>query len=81
TSLSIPAIGKLLQKGSNGALPVNQGGTGATKVEDVRTNLGLGDSATRNVGMAAGTVAAGNDSRFDKIASLGSSATKDVGTA
>ena len=31
--------------------------------------------------MAAGTVAAGNDSRFDKIASLGSSATKDVGTA
>ncbi|HDR2389128.1 TPA: tail fiber protein, partial [Enterobacter roggenkampii] len=35
TSLSIPAIGKLLQKGSNGALPVNQGGTGATKVEDV----------------------------------------------
>ncbi|WP_234100032.1 phage tail fiber protein [Enterobacter roggenkampii] len=79
TSLSIPAIGKLLQKGSNGALPVNQGGTGATKVEDVRTNLGLGDSATRNVGTAAGTVAAGDDSRFDKIANLGSAALKDVG--
>ncbi|MGQ7171349.1 phage tail protein, partial [Escherichia sp. R-CC3] len=29
-NVSIPAIGKLLQKGSNGALPVNQGGTGAT---------------------------------------------------
>ncbi|EQA1667332.1 phage tail protein, partial [Enterobacter bugandensis] len=40
-----------------------------------------GDSATRNVGTSAGTVAAGNDSRFDKIANLGSSATKDVGTA
>ncbi|HHF9082743.1 TPA: hypothetical protein ACPTZX_002019 [Escherichia coli] len=41
----------------------------------------MGNSATRNVGTAAGTVAAGDDSRFDKIASLGSSATKDVGTA
>ncbi|MFL4863444.1 hypothetical protein ACJ6VE_06665 [Escherichia coli] len=45
TSLSIPALGKLLQKGSNGALPVNQGGTGATNAADARTNLGLGASA------------------------------------
>ena len=44
TSLSIPALGKLLQKGSNGALPVNQGGTGATNAADARTNLGLGDA-------------------------------------
>jgi len=29
-----------------------------------RTALGLGDSATRNVGVAAGTVAAGDDARF-----------------
>ena len=29
-----------------------------------RTNLGLGDSATKNVGTAAGTVAAGDDSRL-----------------
>lgn len=29
-----------------------------------RTNLGLGDSATLNVGTIAGTVAAGNDGRF-----------------
>ncbi|MCU7781937.1 tail fiber domain-containing protein [Lelliottia amnigena] len=55
-SVTIPAIGKLLQKGSNGALPINQGGTGATTKEDARTNLGLGDSATKTVGIAAGNV-------------------------
>lgn len=50
TSLSIPALGKLLQKGSNGALPVNQGGTGATNAADARTTLGLGEAAKRGVG-------------------------------
>lgn len=35
-----------------------------TNVATSRTNLGLGDSATRNVGTTAGTVAAGNDARF-----------------
>ena len=33
-------------------------------VATARTNLGLGDSATRNVGTTAGTVAVGDDSRF-----------------
>ncbi|MDT4543475.1 tail fiber domain-containing protein [Escherichia coli] len=64
TSLSIPALGKLLQKGSNGALPVNQGGTGSTTEEGARTNLGLGSSATKNIGTVAGTVAAGDDNRL-----------------
>lgn len=81
TSVAIPGIGKLALKGTNGALPLDQGGLGATTAEGGRENLGLGDCATRNVGTSAGTVAAGNDSRFDKIANLGSSATKDVGTA
>lgn len=51
TSLSIPALGKLLQKGSNGALPVNQGGTGATNAADARTNLGLGEASALPVGV------------------------------
>lgn len=62
--VTIPAIGKLVQKGNNGAVGVSDGGTGATNAADARTNLGLGNSATRNVGTAAGTVAAGDDSRI-----------------
>ena len=52
---------------SGGAVPVNQGGTGSTTASGARTNLGLGDSATRNVGTAAGTVASGDDSRFGTV--------------
>ncbi|HHA2053496.1 TPA: phage tail protein [Enterobacter hormaechei subsp. xiangfangensis] len=56
TAVTIPGIGKLAQKGSNGALAIADGGTGATKVEDARTNLGLGSSATKDVGTAAGNI-------------------------
>ncbi|CZU31484.1 Uncharacterised protein [Enterobacter cloacae] len=35
---------------SGGAVPVNQGGTGSTTASGARTNLGLGNSATRDVG-------------------------------
>ncbi|AWZ95720.1 hypothetical protein L356_06879 [Enterobacter sp. MGH 10] len=46
--VTIPAIGKLVQKGSNGAVGISDGGTGATTAEGGRKNLGLGSSATRN---------------------------------
>lgn len=49
TPVSIPALGKLVQKGVNGAVPVNQGGTGATTAEDACTNLGLGKSAVADI--------------------------------
>ncbi|WP_407211894.1 phage tail fiber protein [Enterobacter hormaechei] len=41
---------------TNGAVPVNQGGTGATNAADARSNLGLGSAATKDVGEAAGNV-------------------------
>ncbi|WP_418744803.1 phage tail fiber protein [Enterobacter hormaechei] len=56
TPVTIPGIGKLAQKGSNGAIPIAQGETGATTAADARSNLGLGSSATKDVGTAANNV-------------------------
>ena len=50
TTVTIPGIGKLAQKGSNGALAIADGGTGATNAADARTYLGLGDTVTPNFG-------------------------------
>lgn len=47
TAVTIPGIGKLAQKGSNGALAIADGGTGATTAEGSRTNLGLGAFVTQ----------------------------------
>ncbi|SAD79906.1 Uncharacterised protein [Enterobacter hormaechei] len=59
--VTIPAIGKLVQKGSNGAVGVSDGGTGATNAADARTNLGLGDSATRDAYSSSGKMISEGD--------------------
>ncbi|MDZ5681486.1 phage tail protein [Enterobacter hormaechei] len=59
--VTIPAIGKLVQKGSNGAVGVSDGGTGATNAADARTNLGLGTSATRDAYSTSGKILSEND--------------------
>lgn len=56
TTVTIPGIGKLAQKGSNGALAIADGGTGATNAADALTKLGLGSSATRDAGTDSGNV-------------------------
>ncbi|MEP8536597.1 tail fiber domain-containing protein [Enterobacter asburiae] len=76
-SVNIPGIGALARKGANSditelkglttALSIAQGGTGATTAEGGRTNLGLGNSAIRDVGAVAGTVAAGDDARLSTV--------------
>ena len=40
----------------NGAVPVTEGGTGATSAADARSNLGLGSAATKDVGANTGNV-------------------------
>ncbi|WP_335258731.1 pyocin knob domain-containing S74 family peptidase [Atlantibacter hermannii] len=50
-------------------IPVANGGTGATTPAGGRSALQLGDSATKNIGTGAGTVAAGDDSRLVNAAS------------
>ncbi|WP_432224076.1 phage tail protein [Enterobacter wuhouensis] len=70
TTVTIPGIGKLAQKGSNGALAIADGGTGATKAEDARTNLGLGSCATKDVGTANGNVPQVGDFGIGRDSSL-----------
>lgn len=57
-------------------LDLERGGSGAGTPEGARNAFGLGDSATKNVGTTAGTVAAGDDSR---LVNLKSAANRSVG--
>ncbi len=66
TAVTVPGQKSLAKKGANSditslsglttALSISQGGTAAKNAADARTNLGLGSSATKNVGGAPGNV-------------------------
>ncbi|HEM6679567.1 tail fiber domain-containing protein [Citrobacter koseri] len=58
---------------TNGAVPINQGGTGATDAEGARTGLGLGTSATKNTGTSGNVVPLldADGVTFDKRLSIG----------
>ncbi|HIC0369082.1 TPA: gp53-like domain-containing protein [Escherichia coli] len=57
-------------------LSLERGGSGAGTPEGAREAFGLGNSATKNIGTTAGTVAAGDDSR---LVNLKSAANRSVG--
>lgn len=68
--------GAQTEDGTSIPLPLERGGSGAGTASGARTAFGLGNSATKNVGTTAGTVAAGDDSR---LVNLKSAAYRDVG--
>jgi hypothetical protein len=68
-------INNALVVGANGIF-FEEGGDSTT-----RTNLGLGDSATADIGTTTGTVAAGDDSRFADIPDPSAATPQALGTA
>jgi hypothetical protein len=59
-----PPVLNLEATDTQGTLPLDKGGTGATTASGARSALELGDAATKNVGTTAGTVTAGDDARL-----------------
>jgi hypothetical protein len=70
--------------GSTSAVTVTTAGEALLDDDDAaaqRTTLGLGDSATADIGTTTGTVAAGDDSRFSDIPDPSSATPQALGTA
>ncbi|HEI6897885.1 TPA: tail fiber protein [Yersinia enterocolitica] len=64
TPKAVSDLGNLLLKITNNLSEIKDAGPAA--VAQALLNLGLGDAAKKNVGTASGTVAAGNDVRFNE---------------
>ncbi|GAL60554.1 hypothetical protein EV102420_48_00010 [Pseudescherichia vulneris NBRC 102420] len=57
TSVTVPAQKSLVQKGANGAAPVESGGTGSITAAGARGNLGISDKQLNSVdGKTGGTI-------------------------
>lgn len=54
--VTVPGMQSVAQKDAGGAVPVSQGGSGATTAAEARKNFELGTAAQRNAGTAAGEV-------------------------
>ena len=82
-SVVIPALGKLAQRGTGGAVPVDQGGTGGTTQAAARTGLGLGSVATRDTGVASGNIPVLGNANIagSQLLRLSSSNTPGIGYA
>lgn len=82
-AVSIPALGKLAQRGVGGAVPVEQGGTGGTTAAAARAGLQLGSVATRDGGTAAGNVPVLGNANIagSQLLRLSSSNTPGIGYA
>ena len=77
-SMTIPALGKLLQKSANGTLPVESGGTGAKDVPGARLALGWVNDA---LPVALGGTGGKTQAEARSGIGLGSAATLDAGTS
>ncbi|WP_312817042.1 phage tail fiber protein [Atlantibacter subterraneus] len=82
-AVSIPALGKLAQRGTGGAVPVDQGGTGGTTAAAARTGIGLGSAATRDTGVAGGNIPVLGNANIagSQLLRLSSSNTPGIGYA
>ncbi len=61
-AVTIPTQKSLVQKGANGAAPVDQGGTGSTTAAGARNNLGISDNQLNSVNGKSGGAIAGDTS-------------------
>ncbi len=77
-SMTIPALGKLLQKSANGTLPVESGGTGAKDAAGARLAMGwVSEALPVSLGGTGGNTQAAARTGLG----LGTAATLDVGTS
>ncbi len=67
--VTVPGMQSVAQKAANGAVPLAQGGTGATDATGARSNFGLGSAAVLNAGSNKGDLLPVGPGVLDTVAS------------